>query len=104
MFELFAFPDLIFVAPLETCGPASVAAKNIAVCPAACMVHLAGIDVSAVVGIILDQIAVALDLTGHRRRGLAEILGYSADGMPVIQAIFDLGAVFESKMGTFARR
>jgi len=41
MFEFFAFPDLIFVAPLETCGPASVAAKNIAVCAAACMVHIA---------------------------------------------------------------
>ena len=41
MFELFALPDLIFVAPLETCGPASVAAKNIAVCAAACMMHIA---------------------------------------------------------------
>lgn len=59
---------------------------------------------NAVVGIILDQVAVALDLAFDGGRGLAKLLGYAADRMTVIQAIFDLGAVRKSKVGTFARR
>ena len=59
---------------------------------------------NAVVGIILDQVAVALDLAFDGGRGLAKLLGYAADRMTVVEPVFDLGAVFESEMGTFARR
>ena len=59
---------------------------------------------NAVVGIILDQVAVALDLAFDGGRGLAKLLGYAADRMTVIQAVFDLGAVRKSEVGAFARR
>lgn len=66
--------------------------------------NLTGVDASAVVCVVFDQIAVALDLALDGRRGLAEFLSCAADRMTVIQAIFDLGAVRKSKVGSFARR
>jgi len=60
--------------------------------------------VSAVVCVIFDQIAVALDLALDGRRGLAEFLSNSSDRMLVVEAIFDLGAVFQNEVRTLFRR
>ena len=103
-FELIAFPHLIFIAPLIAGRSASVAAKNIATHIAACMSYLAGVNVSAVIDIIFYQITVALYLAFYRGWGLAKIVSYAADRMLVVEAVFDLSAVFKSEVRTFYRR
>ena len=70
-FELFTLQHLVFIAPLIAGRSASVAAKCTAVCPAACVVHIAGIDVRTGVGVILDHVAVTLYLTFDGRRSFS---------------------------------
>jgi hypothetical protein len=103
-FELFTLQHLVFIAPLIAGRSASVAAKCTAVCPAACVVHIAGIDVRTGVGVILDHVAVTLYLTFDGRRSFSKIPGYLSDGMMMIETVFNLGAVSEGKVRTFLRR
>jgi len=68
------------------------------------MMNSARVDVSAVVGIILDYVTVALDLTFYRGWSLAKLFGNRTDRMVVVEPVFDLSAVRKSKVGSFARR
>lgn len=62
------------------------------------MMNPARVDVGAVVGIILDYVTVALDLTFYRRGSLAKLFGNRTDRMTVVEPVFDLSAVFEGKV------
>ena len=68
------------------------------------MAHAACVDLSAAICVVLDHSAVTLDLTLDGGRRLAKLLGDGPDRMFVIQTVFDLGTVFESEVGTLARR
>ena len=96
--KFFAGQNFIFVAPTVAVGSATISAKTIAIHPAACMVDIAGIDLSAAVGVILDRSVVALDLTFYRRGSLTKLFGNRTDRMTVVEPVFDLSAVFEGKV------
>jgi len=68
------------------------------------MMNPARVDVSAVICVVFDQIAVALDLTFYRRGSFAKLFGNRTDRMPMVEAILDLGAVFQSEVRTLFRR
>ena len=81
---------LIFRAPFVALSPANGSTETVAVSAATGVAHIAGIDLGATIGIVLNDSKVALYLALDRRWSFADVAAYLADRMPLIETIFDL--------------